>query len=153
MSAWGDPDKWAALRRGEGCPLCDIGPKSVVAELTTSILTISPTPALKGHCCLVFRRHAPELHDLSPDKAAAFMRDMRAVSLAVESTNPDALKINWLSFGNVVPHLHVHFFPRRMGDRFDGRPVDPSVQDSAAYAVGEFDNYIAKLRAALKRSR
>jgi hypothetical protein len=38
---------------------------------------------MRGYACLVFRRHAVELRDLSDAEGIAFMRDVRGLSASV----------------------------------------------------------------------
>jgi len=103
---------------------------------------------MRGYACLVFRRHAVELHDLSEAEGAAFMRDAQRLSRAVaEATG--AVKLNYEVHGNTVPHLHLHVFPRYPGDGFEGRPIDPRAVAGSVYAPGEFPLVRARVEAAL----
>jgi diadenosine tetraphosphate (Ap4A) HIT family hydrolase len=36
------------------------------------------------------------------------------------------IKMNYEIHGNTVPHLHLHLFPRFLGDPYEGGPIDPS---------------------------
>ena len=126
MSKWIDPEEWARLVRGEGCPICrDGGPTSVIAELeTSSVVMGEEPPPLPGTCALFFRRHVVELHDLTADEGAGFMRDLQRLSRAVHSAS-GAVKMNYAVHGNTIPHLHAHVFPRYAGDPFEGAPINP----------------------------
>lgn len=126
MGKWTDPDAWARLLTPEGCPICsEGGPTHIIAELEVSWLTMGDEPGpLPGSCALFLRRHAVELHELEPDEAAAYMRDIQRVSRAVKAAT-GAVKMNYEIHGNTIPHLHTHFFPRHPGDPFEGRPIDP----------------------------
>jgi len=44
----------------------------LLAELETSWVTVNEDAPMRGYACLVFRRHAVELHDLSETEGAAF---------------------------------------------------------------------------------
>lgn len=126
MSKWTDPEAWAGLVGGETCPICrDGGPANAVAELEVSIVTMGDGAAtLPGTCALFLRRHAVELHDLSPDEGAAFMRDVQRLSRALAAAT-GAVKMNYEVHGNTIPHLHMHFFPRYAGDPFENGPINP----------------------------
>lgn len=92
--------------------------------------------SLPGSCALLLRRHAVELHELAPDEAAAYMRDIQRLSRAVQAVT-GAVKMNYEVHGNTIPHLHMHFFPRRIGDPFEDRPIDSrAAQDSTHAAAG-----------------
>lgn len=126
MSRWNDPE-WPGLISGELCPICRQGtPTNVIVELECSWLTMGnepPGPPLPGTCALFHRRHAVELHDLTPEEATALMRDVQRVSRALaEAATP--VKVNYEVHGNTIPHLHVHFFPRYPGDPFENGPID-----------------------------
>ena len=129
---------WAKLCRGKTCVICRRGqPRDIAAILEASWLTINEDAPLYGYCCLVFRRHAVELHDLSEAEAAAYMRDLQRVSRVVENVT-GAVKMNYEIHGNSLPHLHTHFYPRQPGDPFDGGPIDWNVIKRPVYAEGEF---------------
>jgi len=126
------------LRSGERCVICRQGvPRNLLAELETSWVTFGEQAPIRGYTCLVFRRHAVELHDLSEVEGATFFRDVRRVSRAVAETT-GAIKLNYEIHGNTVPHLHIHYFPRYIGDPFEGRPIDPRPVATSPYAPGEF---------------
>ena len=103
---------------------------------------------LRGNCCLFLRRHAVELHDLAADEAAAFMRDVQRLSRAIQS-NTGAVKMNYEVHGNTIPHLHMHFFPRYVGDPFEGAPINPR-RVGAVYAPGEFEALKQRILSALR---
>jgi diadenosine tetraphosphate (Ap4A) HIT family hydrolase len=130
MSVWNDRERWAALCSGEECPICRRGkPLDVVATLEASWVTLPEDAPIKGYVCLVSRTHAVELHDLPEEQALAFMRDARRVSKALAIAT-GAVKLNYEIHGNSIPHLHMHFFPRRRGDQFEGQPINPKARCS-----------------------
>ena len=92
---------------------------------------------MPGYVCLVSRVHAAELHDLSDTQASAFMQDARRVSRALSSAT-GAVKLNYEIHGNILPHLHMHFFPRHVGDQFEGKPIDPGRVSRSVYGAGAF---------------
>jgi diadenosine tetraphosphate (Ap4A) HIT family hydrolase/8-oxo-dGTP pyrophosphatase MutT (NUDIX family) len=150
MPAWNDTDAWTALRDGTACPIClRGGPLGVVAELETAFVTAGEDDGIKGYCCLVSKRHAVELHDLTPAEGAAFMRDLQRLSAAVSRVTA-AVKLNYEIHGNTLPHLHAHLYPRHPGDAFEGGPIDSRrVRGRRVYAPGEFDEFVSRLRATL----
>ena len=83
MNKWNSTE-WKALCSGEACPICLSGkPFGIVAELNATYLTSSPDSPMRGYCCLVLKRHAVELYELSADEACALMRDIQRVFEAV----------------------------------------------------------------------
>ena len=104
---------------------------------------------MRGYACLVLKRHAVELHDLSDAEGAAFMRDARQLSHAIALAT-GAVKLNYEIHGNTLPHLHLHVFPRYVGDRFEGKPIDPRAVSEPVYAPGELAALVARVVAALR---
>lgn len=68
----------------------------------------------------------------------AFMRDARRVSKSIAQVT-GAVKINYEVHGNSIPHLHMHFFPRYVGDQFEGGPIHPKLTVQPVYGAGEFE--------------
>jgi diadenosine tetraphosphate (Ap4A) HIT family hydrolase len=146
---WADPQRWARLRSGEACVICRQGvPNDILLELDTSWVTVNEDALMRGYACLVFRRHVVEFHELSEAEGAAFMRDVRRLSAAVQHVT-GAVKLNYEVHGNSIPHLHMHFYPRYPGDPFEGRPIHPYAVRGPAYAPGEFTVVRARLLEAL----
>ena len=85
MSKWGDLNIWAKMCGGETCAICRRGqPLDLVATLEASWLTINEGAPLRGYACLVFQRHAAELHDLTEAEGTAYVRDIQRVSQVVQ---------------------------------------------------------------------
>jgi diadenosine tetraphosphate (Ap4A) HIT family hydrolase len=146
MSLWNDLDRWSAACSGVACPICvRREPLDVVEKLEASWVTMQEAAPVRGYVCLVSRTHAVDLHDLSEEDSSAFMRDIRRVSWAIAVVTA-AVKMNYEIHGNTIPHLHMHFFPRYRGDRFERGPIDPRLTVQPVYTPGEF----AKMRAALQ---
>ncbi len=138
MSLWNDADRWSALCSGVDCPICQRGkPLDIAAELETSWVTMPERAPIVGYVCLVSKVHAVELHDLTDAVATVFMRDARRVSKALAAST-SAVKLNYEIHGNSLPHLHMHFFARYRGDRFEGQPIDPKLANQPVYAAGAF---------------
>ena len=151
MSKWSNPEEWNRLCREESCPVClRRQPTDSVAELEASYVLAGEDAPMKGYCFLLLKRHAVELYELPPAEAAAFMRDIQKVSKAVHEITR-AVKLNYEIHGNTIPHLHLHLFPRYVGDAFENQPVNPRIVKTPVYAPDEFAEFAAKLRAALKR--
>jgi diadenosine tetraphosphate (Ap4A) HIT family hydrolase len=128
---WMPREKWDALVRGDRCPLCaDVELQEnrysfLVARLTTANLRLSKNQYARGYCVLVHREHATEFDQLSPEKQAAFMRDLVRAGNAIASVFKP-IKMNYQLLGNAIPHLHWHIVPRYYGDPAPGRPLNPT---------------------------
>lgn len=103
---------------------------------------------MRGYCCLVLKRHAVELYDLSRDEAYALIRDLQQVAEVIQKIT-GAVKMNYEIHGNRIPHLHVHLFPRYKGDPFENGPIDPRLIRESPYKEGEFESFRRSLQARL----
>ena len=138
MSNWSNPAEWERLRNAASCPVCLRGqPTDAIAELETSYLIASENGPVKGYCFLLYKRHAIELYELSTEEASAFMRDVQRAAKAVQEIT-QAVKMNYEIHGNTIPHLHLHLFPRYIGDQFENQPINPRIVTHPVYAPGEF---------------
>ena len=150
MPAWSDAKEWDALLRGSTCPICVQGkPRGIVAELEGSYLTADERTRVSGYCCLVAKRHAVEIHDLSDDEGAALMRDLRLVSKIVQGIT-GAVKMNHEIHGNTLPHLHVHVIPRYVGDELEVSGRTLGALEGRPYDKGGFADFVAKLGMAIR---
>ncbi|HET9066119.1 MAG TPA: HIT family protein [Gemmatimonadales bacterium] len=149
MTSWHDPEHWRGLLDGSACPICIRGePLDIIATLPATWLTMTDRAPMVGYVCLVSRIHAVELHDLDETEACAFMRDARTVSRALQAVT-GAVKLNYAMHGNVLPHLHMHLFPRHRGDAFEGRVVDPGAIHPPVYTAGAFEAMRGELQRVL----
>lgn len=148
MHPWHNPTQWQALRSGVNCPLCAAREAEAVAQLSCGWLRVPESTCLPGYVCLVYGRHVPELHNLTPPEAAALVTDVQRVSRALQHLTR-AIKINLLSLGNQVPHLHVHIVPRHAGDRFESTMLDVGDVRDDSYRPGEHAEFVRNLVAEL----
>ena len=152
---WMPREKWDALIRGESCVLCEqVGLTEnyfsfLVAQLETSNLRLAKNQYARGYCTLIFREHATELHELSPEKQAALMRDLARAGAAIARVFKPH-KMNYQLLGNAVPHIHWHIVPRYWGDPAPGRPLDASGSGRRLLKPEEYRQIIAELRAAVE---
>lgn len=157
MSTWTNEAKWNLYKSEQGCPVCnqkqDDRPPGEhhIATLRVSRLIADRNTCMKGHCCLVSRPHAVELHDLSEDDATAFMLDIQQAACALQSiTKP--VKVNYEIYGNSIPHLHLHLWPRQIGDKFEGAPIDWRTKSPDIYQDGEIEAFVSDMQRALGQS-
>jgi diadenosine tetraphosphate (Ap4A) HIT family hydrolase len=109
---------------------------------------MSEVAPMRGYACLVAYDHVIELHDLAEEQATGFIRDARRLSRAI-SLAVQPIKLNYEIHGNTIPHLHMHFFPRYVGDPFEGHPINPRSIVSPVYTPGEFATVYRAVRRAL----
>ena len=151
MSTWRDPKQWDRWVSGKDCPICrSLTTDPAVAELEVSRLMLAEEAPMRGYAWLPLRRHVVELHELTEDEGTAFMRDIRRASRVIAAATR-AVKLNYEIHGNTVPHLHLHIFPRYLGDPFEGGPINPRAVRKPVYAPNEFATLRAKIIRELAR--
>jgi len=60
--------------------------------------------------------------DLSDEQSCGYWREVLAVGRAVRDQF-DPVKMNYMTLGNTVPHLHTHVVPRYRDDPAPGGPI------------------------------
>ena len=105
-ATWGTD--FAALARGEGCPMCEPGadetPHGVrLFEGRWSDAYLGRFPVRPGYAYVIWKgRHVAEPTELTDEETAGFWREVAHVARGVtECSRP--VKMNWLSLGNGVP--------------------------------------------------
>lgn len=158
QGGWMPRDRWDALVRGEGCPLCrDLAAgtepnafRHVVTDLVVSQLWLAANQSVPGYCVLVHRQHVPEPYDLPRAERSAFFEDMVAAGRALERAF-GAVKMNFEILGNAVPHLHCHIKPRYYGDPAPGKPIHPD-ERTVLLSAEEYDERLRAIRRALQET-
>jgi diadenosine tetraphosphate (Ap4A) HIT family hydrolase len=88
-------------------------------------------PVRRGYAYVIWKgSHVAEPTELSPEEAAGFWTEVSQVAAALERRY-QPLKMNWLSLGNSVPHLHVHLVPRYSDDDNAGGPIEAEAFERA----------------------
>jgi len=92
------------------------------------------SPVRPGYCYVIWKgRHVAEPTELNAEEACGFWQEVAAVAAAVQRRY-EPMKMNWLSLGNGVPHLHVHLVPRFEDDPYAGGPLEQDAFDTARHA-------------------
>jgi diadenosine tetraphosphate (Ap4A) HIT family hydrolase len=124
------PEDWAERMAGRGCPMCaslghgdnDYGVQVFTGEFAE--VSLERRTRLPGYCVVVWRHgHVAEPTDLGPREANGYWQDVLAVGRAVRARF-DPVKVNYLTLGNTVPHLHTHVVPRYRYDPAPGGPIE-----------------------------
>ena len=118
-----DPALWQQRLTEGGCPFCTDGIYSTHVELRASWAVIPDEAVLPGYVLLVSKSHVVEPFELDGDEGQRFWDDCMRTARAVASV-VKPVKINYEIHGNTIPHLHLHIFPRFVGDPFEASPID-----------------------------
>ncbi len=87
----------------------------LIYEFPHSYLMLGEHQFFRGYCVLVSKGHYKEMTDMPPVMQTGLFQEMMKVSVVLQEHFRPA-KMNMCSLGNVVPHVHWHFFPRYSED-------------------------------------
>ena len=152
------PDDWNERMAGHGCPICPAighGDNDFWVEVFSGEFAdvyLERRTRLPGYCVVVWKHeHVAEPTDLDPARACGYWTEVLAVGRAV-GARFHPIKLNYMTLGNTVPHLHTHVVPRY---RDDPAPAGPLAwnQIQSPDPVPEVDlrRQAADLRALLSR--
>lgn len=136
------------------CPLCQrisdtkIGQYPfLIHEFKHSYLYLGEHQFYKGYCVLVTKEHFREMTDVPTGMREEIFQEMMQAHEAIEKTFAPK-KMNLCSLGNVVDHVHWHFFPRYANDAdFKNPPwLQMHLFDSARVTPQQRDEQIEKLK-------
>jgi diadenosine tetraphosphate (Ap4A) HIT family hydrolase len=153
MSFHRNPNQWLFQAQKENCPYCqkaeDPMQSTTLKLFKYSELCAHPQVSLKGTCYLITRDHYVELFELQEEVLLGFMKEAQiAARILKEATG--AFRINYEIHGNTVPHLHLHLFPRTVGDPFAGIPIDYNRIEPPVYAGDEFEIFVRRMQQKLE---
>lgn len=122
------PVDFDAMKRGEGCEMCEQGRPEQnqhgirFAQRVYSDAYLQKPAMQRGWTVVVWRgRHVTEVTQLSDEEAIGYWREVVAVCRAVEA-HFLPVKLNVELLGNTLPHLHAHLLPRYADDPQAGGP-------------------------------
>ena len=156
MNTSGWPDDWDDRKAGRDCPMCatiglgDNEHAVAVAELPYAEVGLERRSRLPGYCVVIWRHgHVAEPTQLAAAEGNGFWQDVITVARAIEVTF-QPVKINLLTLGNWVPHLHTHVVPRYHDDPAPGGPlVWESIFNDDPTDAKVLDDQVRAIRAAL----
>ena len=150
------PDRFYAMLRGEGCPMCEqgrpdetpYGIRIFAGEVTDAYLQRAGVQ--RGYTVVVWRgRHVAEPAELDEVEAAAYWRELLHVGRGLHA-ELGAVKMNYDILGNSVPHLHTHVIPRYADDPKPGWPFPFPPDDAPPRDDAKLRADAAALSAALR---
>jgi diadenosine tetraphosphate (Ap4A) HIT family hydrolase len=135
----------------EGCNYC-AGPDSLtgamikIADLPFSTVYLLKNQLYRGRCIVAFNRHATEYFQLDATEGAGFFADVSRTAKAVfEAFKPQ--KLNYATYGDLFPHVHVHIVPKREGVPHWGGPFQDEPKEFLSDE--EYNQIIAQIKAKL----
>ena len=113
------------------CFYCENGEKlrSLMIEICSlkfSTVYLNRDQKHKGRCIVALKDHKTEYFQMSREENAGFFAEVSMVARAIyELYKPD--KLNYATYGDGVPHVHVHIVPKYRGGLNWGEPFDDSL--------------------------
>lgn len=113
------------------CFYCENGEKLnslmiEICQLQYSIVYFNRDQKHPGRCIVRFKDHKTEYFQLTPEENAGYFAELALVAKAIDALyHPD--KINYATFGDGAPHVHVHVVPKKKGELNWGAPFDDSL--------------------------
>lgn len=102
-----------------------------VCELPYSIVYLFRDQKNKGRCVVAFKGHKTEYFQLTPEENAGYFADVAKVAKVLDELyHPD--KINYATYGDGMPHVHVHIVPKYKGGVSWGQPLQRQPAQGAA---------------------
>ncbi len=143
----------------ENCPLCERKRNCahgkypyLIHEFKNSFLVLGEQQFHAGYCVLFLKDHFREMTDLSFSLQVELLQEMMQSSQAIQDAYRPT-KMNLCSLGNVVEHLHWHFFPRYETDpHFKQHPWHQEhLFSQAAITPDQAQTEIRKIKNALSK--
>ena len=134
------------------CFYCENGEKLrslmiEICELKYSKVYLNRDQKHPGRCIVALKGHKTEYFQMTPEENAGYFAEVSKVAKAIyDLYKPD--KINYATFGDGVPHVHVHVVPKYKGGVSWGKPFSDSLP-KVLLTDAEYDAMIADLRAKL----
>src|SRR5262249_44515825 len=158
MAEAGWPGDWTDRMAGRGCPLCAAlgkGDNDFSVDVFTGEVAevrLERRSRLPGYCIVVWRLgHGAGPTDLEASQGSRYRDEVPAVGrVGRERFNP--VKMNYMTLGNTVPHLHPHVVPRYRDDPAPGGPIAwPDIFSPAPVPDADLRRQAADLRGLLAR--
>jgi diadenosine tetraphosphate (Ap4A) HIT family hydrolase len=138
---------------GDGCPMChnmgreetEFGARFV--EGAWADVYLQRRSPLAGYAIAIWKRgHASDPTELDEAAAAGYWHDTLAGARALLRLYAPN-KMNYLTMGNAVPHLHTHLLPRHADDPAPGKPFPWHLMEEAPAVPEEiFSQQLSELR-------
>ena len=119
----------------------------LINEFKNSFLYLGEHQYYAGYCVLVSKSHYREMTDMPTAIRGEFFHEMMVAHEAIEKAFKPK-KMNMCSLGNVVDHIHWHFFPRYADDQnFKNPPwLQMHLFDMAKPEPQEVEEIILKIK-------
>ncbi len=136
------------------CFYCENGEKLkslmiLIKETEFSRIYLNRDQKHPGRCVVQFKDHKTEYFQLTEDERNGFFRDVAAAAEAIwKLYSPN--KINYATFGDLVPHVHIHVVPKYEGGLDWGVPFDDT-HPKKLLSEEEYMEAVSRLRSEIDK--
>lgn len=136
------------------CFYCENGAKLKslmikICSLEYSDVYLNRDQKHKGRIIVKFKEHKTEYFQLTKKENAGFFAELSLASQAVYNLyRPD--KINYATFGDGVPHVHVHVVPKYRNGLNWGEPFDDTLEKKIL-GDEEYQEMVEVIKAEIER--
>lgn len=147
------PSDWEQQLIGAGCAMCPMqgqedngyGRRVLDGRFADAYLQrATPQP---GYTVAIWKHgHVAEISDLDDAALAGYAIEVARVGGAIRRLF-DAAKVNYLTLGNGLPHLHTHILARFLDDAAPGKPLPwDLIRSAPRLPEDEFLDQVARMR-------
>ena len=135
------------------CFYCENGKKLEslmirIAETPWAMICLNRDQKHPGRCVVALKTHKTEYFQMDEAERNGFFEAVARTAAAIDKVfHPD--KINYATYGDLVPHVHVHLVPKYRDGLQWGVPFDDSVP-KVLCTEAEYTETIGRLREALE---
>ncbi len=138
----------------DGCFYCEDSEKRKslmieICQLNYSDIYLNRDQKHKGRIVVKFKSHKTEYFHLTKEENAGFFYELALAAEAVFNLyHPD--KINYATFGDGVPHVHVHVVPKYKDGLNWGTPFDDTLPKQYL-SDNEYQQMVKEIRSEIQR--
>lgn len=111
----------------------------LIHEFQHSVFVVGENQFFRGYSLLLLKNHVRELHELEPKVQSTLFAELIIAGRAIADAF-EPWKMNYSCYGNAVPHIHWHLFPR-----YDS---DPNREQVPWFYASEFEKHLIEEPAA-----
>ena len=119
-----------------------------IKELRWSKVYLNRNQTHPGRCIVACKEHKTEYFQLSPEANAGFFSEVSLVAQAIYNIFSPG-KINYATYGDLVPHAHFHLVPKYTDKPHWGSPYQDEPKEIPSDA--EYNETIEKIKNELER--
>ncbi len=133
----------------EACFYCEDGSRrkslmSEICRLNYSTIYLNHNQKFPGRCVVMFNDHKTEYFQLTKEERDGYFEEVAITAKAIcELYHPD--KINYATFGDLVPHVHMHVVPKYQNGPDWGLPFDDT-RDRIELDEQEYQKRVEELK-------